>query len=443
MSTQDQLTEDLWFLSKLRSNIPGGSYVPAEHVSTLTILDAVATYLTSGQSDGVIACYYQDTPATLILAKGGCVNDEDRSAATSLLKELTAAKDWLDLIPFLSQRSPDQVNKKIRKLRTSFAKDFGFLCEAAKEYEPNPDPSMHEFRGRWSRAFLKMNGLNQTVPAEVPQTLAHVLNLCNDYLTKNLEFGNTRTAWIDFVELLYVARTLFDSQFLSTLGDTTLKRHLAKVTQYIDIAYAIKFLRRFDGEICVEWVTDVAYGTVKRMLDTTAVGNRFKKTFVEDSDLVIDAKDLMLLKMNSKFPGWSGNQEEPIQVILSVHPEIRLYMDLVKRNITQDGDIVIGCSQKRCYACKLWIKELESATRMRSITDLEFGGKPRFDWACPDLTVLRSDDGQLGTDPNSHVKREVENSIRGILGKEQFDAFDLYLDNKMIDHWLGRLGRRD
>ncbi|KAH0580352.1 hypothetical protein H2248_001855 [Termitomyces sp. 'cryptogamus'] len=432
MSTQDQLTEDLWFLSKLRSNIPGKSKVLAEHVSTLTILDAVAIYLTTGQSDGVIACHYQDTPATLILAKGGCVNDEDRSAAISLLKEITAAKDWLDLIPFLSRRSSDQVNKKIRKLRTSFVENYNFLCKAAGEYEPDPDPLMYEFRGRWSRAFLKKNGLNQTVPTEVPRILVRVLNLCNDYLMGNQEFGNTRTAWIDFIELLYATRTFFDSRFFSTLGGTRLKRRLAKVTQYIDITYAIKFLRSLDGEICVEWITDVGYGTVNRMLDTSAIGNRYKKTFVEDSNLENDAKDIMLAELDWKFPGWSGDQEGTIPVTLFVHPEIRLFLDLVKRNIAQARDIVIGCSQKRCYACKLWIKELESATKMKFITDLEFGGKLRFDWVCPDVTVLRSDNDQLGADPNSYVKKEVEEWIKGILGNERWEAFNLCCDWKIM-----------
>ncbi|KAH0585682.1 hypothetical protein H2248_008893 [Termitomyces sp. 'cryptogamus'] len=140
-------------------------------------------------------------------------------------------------------------------------------------------------------------------------------------------------------------RTFFDSRFFSTLNSMTLKQRLAKVTQYIDIAYAIKFLRRFGGEMCVEWVTDVGYGTVKRMLDTTTVRNRFKKIFVEDSDLEIDAKEIMLAEMDWKFPGWSGDRD-------------LAFSDLLKRNIAQDGDIVIGCSQKRCYACKLWIKEL-------------------------------------------------------------------------------------
>ncbi|KAG5351289.1 hypothetical protein C0989_007054 [Termitomyces sp. Mn162] len=417
------------------------SKVPAEHASTLTILDAVATYLTTGRSDGVIACYYQDTPATLILAKGGCVNDEDRAAAASLLKELTAAKDWLDLIPFLSRRSADQVNKRIRKLRTSFVKDFGFLCEVANEYEPNLDPSMHEFQGRWSRAFLKMNGLNQTVPAEVPRTLVHVLNLCNDYLAGNQEFGIMRTSWIDFVQLLYATRTLFDSQFFSTYCHTRLKRRLAKVTQYIDIAYAIKFLRRLEGEIRVEWVTDVGYGNIKRMLDTVAVGNRFKKTFVEDSNLKDDAKDVMLSMMNAKFSGWSGDQEGSIEVALFVHPEIRLFLDVVKRNIVLDRDIVIGCSQKRCYACKVWIEKLGSVTQMKLVTDLAFGGKPRFDWVFPDLTVLTNDIDQLEAGPNSHVERDAEDWIRDILGEERWEAFDTCRDNKMIDAWLSGLGR--
>ncbi|KNZ76257.1 hypothetical protein J132_11127 [Termitomyces sp. J132] len=178
-----------------------------------------------------------------------------------------------------------------------------------------------------------MNGLNQTVPAEVPQTLVHVLDPCNDHLTKNQEFGNTR---------MYATRTLFDSRFFYTLGDTRLKRHLAKVTQYIDIGYAITFLQRLEGEIRVEWVTDVGYGTVKRMLDTTAVRNRFKKTFVEDSDLEDDAKDIMLSRLNWKFLGWNGDKEGFIQIALSVHPEIRLFLDLTKRNIAQDRDIVIG-----------------------------------------------------------------------------------------------------
>ena len=379
MSTQGQLTENLWFLSKLLPPNPRdpNAYESVEHESTLAVLDAVSIYLTTGQSDGAIACHYQDLPATLILAKGGRVNSEDRSAVASLLKELAAAKSWLDLIPFIAQRSPDKVNKRIRKLRTCFLRCFDDMCRDIRTYEPDPDSSMPEFRGRWSRVFLKRNGLDQTATTEIRQTLAQVLNLCKDYLMGNQEFGNTPPALADFIRLLYATKTLLDSQFFETYNYVTLKQRLAKVTQYLDIHYAIKFLRGLGGTINVEWVTDVGYGTAKCILDTTAVGERFKKSCVSYASQ--DTKDIMLWIMDSKFSGWRGDKEGSIQVTLFVHPEIRLFLDLVRRNLVQNSDVVIGCSQKRCYACKLWIEGLRSEAEMGLVTTFD-SGKPRFDW---------------------------------------------------------------
>ncbi|KAG6882899.1 hypothetical protein C0992_010358 [Termitomyces sp. T32_za158] len=431
MSYQDQLTENLWFLSKLyHSNPPDRSWVPEEHTLTLTILDAVANYLTTGQADSVIACYYQSAPATLILAKSGCVDDEDRSAVTQFLGELKAAHDWLDLLPFLAQRSSGQVNEKIHKLRTYFAKHCEDLCDAARFYQPGTDPSVSEFPGRRSRAFFAINDLNVPKPIEVPQTLIFILNLCNDYLTKNQEFGSSQDACIQFARLLYATRTLLDSQFLCTIRDPRLKRYLAELTQYLDIKHVIKFLRRLNGEIDIRWVSDVGNGTVKRVLDTATVGDRFKKSYVVNADLDDDTKDLLLTRMDRKFPGWRGDQEGPIQVTLYVHPEIRLFLDLIERNIVQDRDIVIGCSQKRCFACKLWIKKFEDTADMNLISNLDYG-KPRFDWVHPDLPAAMRNISHLEADLNSYIQSEVDLWIKSTIGQETWEAFNICCDNKI------------
>ncbi|KAG6873011.1 hypothetical protein C0995_003972 [Termitomyces sp. Mi166 len=412
MSNQDELTENLWFLSKLsRSNPPDydihSTDEPTEHSSTLRVLDAVAIYLTTGQSDGVIACFYQIEASTLIFAKSGCVNAEDRSAVTSFLKEIHAAEKWIDLLPFLAQRSAHQVNKKIRKLRTSFLECFDHLRRLAERHYM-PSSYEPEFHGRWYRAFLKANKLDATELAEVPQALVRVLESCRDYLTNNQEFANTPDACADFSRLLYATRTLFDTPFFSIYGPFKLKRHLAKVTQYLDIARVIKSYKKLRRrEIGVEWIEDDGRRAVERILDTATVGNGFKKAFVEGADMENEAKDIMLSTMDSKFPGWRGDEKGSLQVTLSVHPEIRLYLELVKRNIAQTRDIV-----------------------MNFITNLNYG-KRRCDWLYPDLKPFTRANDHIGTCLDSHVRTEVEREIKDVLEREQWEAHNVYSDRNM------------
>ncbi|KAG6873980.1 hypothetical protein C0995_007936 [Termitomyces sp. Mi166 len=334
---------------------------------------------------GVVAVFYKPENNILFLAKSGSSDLRYEAESALFFRTLTSANGFEDLLPFLARRSCIKVNKRISKLRDSLETLYDELLDAAKRYEPKDK----EFHGPWYKIFIQiLQAENQLHPLSAQQVLIHTLTFLMDRLKRNPQFSDKTESHRPFAELLYAASTFLDSDFcllherrnaLNRLG-----LHLQKLTDYLDVSRLSKVWQRYGRDTCIKWITNVEQSGVPRMLAPAGVGERHLEVIRVDE--MSKYKSYMLSNMDIKYPGWRGEASEGITFVPCMHAEINLILYLMgsiqSLQIRPDEPLPIGCSQRSCFACSLWMDEFNRVLKMKWMTSRN-NGQPRYDWVLP------------------------------------------------------------
>ncbi|KAG6875415.1 hypothetical protein C0992_003959 [Termitomyces sp. T32_za158] len=429
---QSKIAEDLWLLQKLRfspDTLP--LEISRDAYKRVILSDTIALYLTTDDLDGVVAVFYMPQDSILFLAKSGSSDPSYAAESTIFFRELANADGFEDLLPFLARRSCNRVNKRIRKLFYYYDLFVDELLRAAREYEPTDT----EFSGPWYRKFIQVVGTgDQLDTLSFKQILLHALTFCKDQLETNLEFSDKPESHRSFAGLLYAASTLLYSDFFPLLerqnGLTRLGYQLEKITDYLRVSRLIKVWQRYGRDTHVKWVNYVEPSGVPRMLVTTGVGKRHLEAVYPGNR---NFKPHLLNNMDMKYPGWNGEDSEPITFVPCMHAEIRLILYLMGSftNLQSQGDEVlpIGCGQRSCFACTLWINEFNRVLQMKWTTGCN-NGHPRYDCALPSVEAVAPYIGAEGYQRITlYIQQGITDAIGAVIRSEYPDAEEAYLDD--------------
>ncbi|KAG6883775.1 hypothetical protein C0993_003892 [Termitomyces sp. T159_Od127] len=429
-----QFAEDLWLLRKLRSStLTSTPEICREAYQRLVLSDTIALYLTTDDQDGVVAACYMPQDAMIFLAKSGSSDSSYEAESTVFFRELANANGFEDLLPFLARRSCNRVNKRIRKLRHYYKMFEAELFIAATKYEPTDT----EFSGPWYRKFVQISRAeNQPDTPSSKQILLHVLTFCKDQLGKNLEFSDKPESHRPFAALLYAASVLLNSDFYSLMehedGYYSLGRQLEKITEYLRVSRLIKVWRRYGRDTNIKWITDVQQSDLPRTLATEGVGERHLEA-VFQRNVHQCYRPYIFKHMDQTFPGWRGETSETKTFVPCMHAEIRLILHLMGSfanfQTPRDETIPIGCGQRSCFACTLWITEFNRVLRMKWTTRYN-NGQPRYDCALPRAEAVVRYVGVEGYHRiTSYVHQGTTDAIREVINKESGDAVEDYMDD--------------
>ncbi|KAG6868211.1 hypothetical protein C0993_006184 [Termitomyces sp. T159_Od127] len=435
---QPQIAEDLWLQRKL-SSLMATSPPPEicrEAYQRLVLSDTIALYLTTDDRDGVVAACYMPQDAILFLAKSGSSDSSYIAESKVFFRELANANGFEDLLPFLARRSCNRVNKRIRKLR-HYYKMFGEeLLREARKYEPTDT----EFSGPWYRKFVQIAQTgNQLDKLSFKQILLHVLTFCKEQLENNIEFSDKPESHRQFAALLYAASALLNSDFYPWLENenclSRLGRQLEKITDYLRVSRLIKVWRRYGQDTNIKWIADVEQSEVPRTLATAGVGERhleaiYWRNVHQTTD---DYRPYLFRKMDWRFPGWKGEASETITFVPCMHAEIRLILYLMgsfgNLQTRHDETIPIGCGQRSCFACTLWIYEFNRVLQMKWTTRRN-NGPPRYDCALPRAEAIVPYVGAEGYQRiTSYVHQGIRDAIAEVIREQLGDAVEDYVDD--------------
>ncbi|KAG6919286.1 hypothetical protein DXG01_007418 [Tephrocybe rancida] len=411
---QGHLTEDLWFLKKLRFSERLGFYPSGRNL--LSVLDAVALFLTTGDPDATIATFYTPTKQTLILAKAGPVGSRDVMAVRSFICELEEAKDWKDLLPFLAKRSGPYVNKRIEKICELFGHHYDLLYDRATQLKD-------------SRS-------------------ADALKNCRHLLACKVPFGDSLEACKNFYDLVLAAHTVITSPalFVFPRPDAvldTLKHRLEKLSQYAGARRLLSFWKQHKS-VHIVWVPDAQEQPLTYVLSTDQIVSKHTDEILAyEPDHIERLEVTKILRSQwdwTSCPGWRG-EEGPtsITVTLCVHAEIRLILHLSGTAATAThnfpSELIVGCSQRTCLCCTLWIDAFNAATDMNWMTR-SGNSHPRYDWVFPSSPVAVDTADVLRLDV---ISGEVKGRLRAVLLEELDEAEESRYEDVMMDNRLEAL----
>ncbi|KAH0590045.1 hypothetical protein J132_02005 [Termitomyces sp. J132] len=381
-TVQTSLSEDLLFLRRLWFS-PRLPRCPFNNDREL-ILNTVALYMTTGRPDGVIATFFHETTSTLYLAKSGPLSHEDADIATSFLSCLKDATGFETLLPFLARHSADNVEKRVRNLSQSFQQISHSLATVA--LQPVENTALESLESLLESPFR----FNNTV--ETHNNFIDIIAASKNFLKLFSSFEDP---------LAY----MFGRTYLSRL-----KRHLAKVVQYLDVKQLIRFFQRNNSKIELLWIPDTSQRQLSLNTETFVV--RHLDDFLAWAITGFDSSEEAQIRECIASSLRRG--EQPLKVTPLVDPEIRLIMYLtdvveVQSQYLPDTQLHIGSSKRICSCCDKWIDTFNKCLVVKWTTAY-FSNNMQSDWRIPDpdltqhiqAAVCQSNGAVL-----EHVKREI------------------------------------
>ncbi|KAL6307062.1 hypothetical protein BKA93DRAFT_770352 [Sparassis latifolia] len=425
-SDQTTLSEKLQLLQELSSSdldVPfKGSGVHSNReirdsdsrtTSDIHILDVIAICLTTGEpGDVVAAAFDREQRLSLVLAKNGPPTPEDELATQNLISAITdpAVAYATDIFHTLLSRCRANMEKRMRNLHRSVSLFVVDLGSALQEYAPKSVED--EFPG--STRFRRETYGDVAPPFRT--MLQDLVRMIRDSSAVPLVPDDVELSRSRFGDLYVVAIALLRSRFLGHLcadkhpvnaaqrgRAEKLKRRLAKVCQYYGgVTKLIRNAKRYfpDGHIPYRWISDRFVGSGEGQLELCddyldAVQRAFGYPL---SPQTVNA-------LEQRFPDMRSNWARRRTVDTCVHAELRIVLHLrsasshPRRTVGPPAQDAIGCSERSCLCCALWIDAYNDECETGWSTSGS-RGRPCATWALPGASYAhaRMRSGRNGVD---------------------------------------------
>ncbi|RDB30441.1 hypothetical protein Hypma_007312 [Hypsizygus marmoreus] len=396
--TQSRLSEELWLLRELGYSGPDISINIAatrnkgmrysEAYTNLRILDVIAVCLATGKpEDFVAAAFDKREQISLVLAKSGNVDAADNIRVVAFFSALKEAKCWVDMLPFLAKNTKENVDMRISKLHESITDLHVDLKSEANSYsfqsvEVEFPHSKHFFQAIYPHELPTANRI-----------LDDLFRYCK--VTSAFELQNDQASYTKFVQLVGIADVLQNSLFLEYLisnrrvhpklkgGAENLKRRLGKIYQYATLEKVIKLRKRL-RDIPFYWVAETRHGMEE---GSCAVGAK-----------LLDVVEYTLGRPPSpeltdalrNYPHLMENWDLRPDFNPYVHVELRIILHLSRPWLSGSlpfpynigARLPVGCSNRSCLCCKLWIDSFNQITNLRWMMSGS-NGEADDSWALP------------------------------------------------------------